>query len=247
MCDARVRVLRFNSTDEAASALAARVADEISTRPAIVLGLPAGRTMIPVYMALVGICRTREIDTSQVATFQVDEYVGLADEPGSFKEFLQRHLLLPLGINATRAHFLNGRAEPEGECARYEETIARAGGLDLQLLGIGRNGHIGFNEPGSAPELRTHLVALHPETRRANMPSFGNDLTRVPQQALSMGLATLLGARSIALIATGIDKADAVARAVDGPITSDVPASFLQRHPDVDVYLDRDAASRTLR
>jgi len=236
-------IYRFDSMEATARTLAARVADAVRDRPALVLGLPAGRTMIPVYEALRNMHQRGAIDPSRIRTFQVDEFVGLSSRRGSFREFLDQHLLTDFGIDEPRAQFLDGNADPVSECARYENAILSAGGVDLQLLGIGRNGHIGFNEPGPTLRARTHLVTLHEETRRSNVAWFDGELARVPREALSMGMETLLEARSVALIAAGEDKADAIRRAVEGPISTEVPASFLQSHRQVEVYLDRAAAS----
>jgi len=240
-----MKVLTFDSADAAATALAVRVARAVDDCPTLVIGLPAGRTMIPVYAAL---CRLRQrdgFDSSHVSTFQVDEFIGLPPgHPGSFRRFLEHHLLDDFGVGAARTHFLDGCVPPGPECVRYERVLAAAGGLDLQLLGIGRNGHIGFNEPDVALVARTHVVTLHEETRRANVSWFDGQLERVPRQALSMGMGTLLSARAVALIATGAEKAEAVAAALTGKISTRLPASFLQLHADVEVYLDPAAASR---
>jgi glucosamine-6-phosphate deaminase len=242
-----MRVHRFDSPADAAAALAARVAGDIRREPSLVLGLPAGRTMVPVYARLRETRRRGALDVSQISTFAVDEFIGLAGGQGSFKQFLLRELLEDFDLAPGRTHFLDGDAAVERECARYEQAIAAAGGIGLQLLGIGRNGHIGFNEPGPSLHARTHSVVLRDETRIANAVWFDGEAARVPRQAVSMGMATLLGARAIALIATGADKSEAVARAIDGPITTEVPASFLQLHDDVDVYLDHAAASHLQR
>jgi len=180
-----------------------------------------------------------------VTTFNLDEFFGIAgDDPRSYCTFMRQHLFDHINVPARRVHFLNGLARNiEAECRRYEAAISRAGGIDLQLLGLGGNGHIGFNEPGDSLVARTHLVTLTPATRRANAALFGGRHRAVPRQALSMGMATILKARRIVLLATGSAKARAVARAVDGPLTTRVPASFLQLHPDVEVWLDRAAAA----
>jgi len=243
-----MQVLTFDSADAAATALAARVAREVRDCPQLVIGLPAGRTMIPVYAALLRLGQRDGFDRSRLSTFQVDEFMGLPPgHAGSFRTFLEHHLLNDFGVDAGRTHFLDGRVPPGRECERYERELAAAGGLDLQLLGIGRNGHIGFNEPDATLAARTHVVTLHEETRRANVSWFDGQLEQVPRQALSMGMGTLLNARAIALIATGAEKAEAVAAAVTGAITTQLPASFLQLHAHVEVYLDPAAASRLNR
>ena len=147
------------------------------------------------------------------------------------------------GEHQPAIHVLDGGApDPEGECTRYEEAIAAAGGIDLQVLGIGTNGHIGFNEPGPEVAARTHRVTLKASTRRSNAALFGGDAANVPTEALSMGIATILHARRIVLVATGKSKARCIERVVHGPITTKLPASFLQLHQDVELMLDETAA-----
>ena len=239
-----MRLHRFARPRDAAAAAAARVSTAIHREPRLVLGLPTGHTMIPLYAEL----RKNVVaglDCTRLSTFNVDEFVGIAaDHPGSFRQFLVRHLIAHLGLDPDRTYFLDGVApDPEAECVAYEVAIRRAGGIDLQVLGIGTNGHIGFNEPGPVLTARTHRARLQTETRRANADWFDGDLSQVPHEALSMGMGTILAARRILLLATGGAKAAAVARAVAGPITTMVPASFLQLHRDVAVYLDEEAAA----
>jgi glucosamine-6-phosphate deaminase len=157
---------------------------------------------------------------------------------------MDRHLFHGVNLRAERIHFLNGAApDLDGECERYEAAIAAAGGIDLQLLGIGSNGHIGFNEPGEDLPLRTHRIRLMESTRRDNAILFGNDPSRVPAEALSMGIGTILRARRIVLVATGDKKAECIRQAVSGRLTTHVPASMLQLHANVELLLDREAAS----
>jgi glucosamine-6-phosphate deaminase len=158
---------------------------------------------------------------------------------------MEEHLFRHVNIPVERHNFLNGAApDPERECARYERAIAEAGGIDLMILGIGTNGHIGFNEPARELQARTHRVVLKPETRRSNAALFGGDPAQVPAEALSMGIASILDARAVVLLATGSPKASCVERVVNGPLTTDLPASFLQLHHDVDIMLDEAAASQ---
>ena len=239
-----IRIHRFASARAAAEAAADSIAARIAAAPGLVLGLPTGHTVIPLYEAL----RMRLPPLprrAELTLFNIDEFVGLGPEhPGSFRQFLVRHLLAHVPPDGHRTRFLDGAApDLEGECATHERAIAAAGGLDLQLLGIGRNGHIGFNEPGPALSARTHRVRLLPETRVANAAWFNGDPSRVPEEALSVGIGTILDARRILLIATGHAKAAAVAGAVGGPLTTSLPASMLQLHPDVELYLDGAAAS----
>jgi glucosamine-6-phosphate deaminase len=229
-----------DSASAAASVVARLIARRLRSNPASVLGLPTGRTSVPVYNALV----RRRPDFSRASTFNLDEFVGLQpDDPGSFRAFMEHHLLGRVNIRRRHINFLNGVANDlDAECARFERAIAAAGGLDLLVLGIGGNGHIGFNEPAPALFLRTHRARLTIATRRANAASFGGKPSKVPREALSMGMGTILAARAIVLIATGQSKARAIGRMRGGRITPAVPASFLQLHGDVRLVLDRAAA-----
>jgi glucosamine-6-phosphate deaminase len=240
-------VRRFVTPPAAARALARHVGGCLHANPQLVLGLPTGRTPVPFYAELVSQFRERRVDFSRATTFNLDEFVGLGQEhPGSYRAFMQRHFFCHVNLNKRRIHFLNGAAPNlDAECARYERHIVRAGGLDLLLLGLGANGHIGFNEPGASLIASTHKTRLTETTRRANAALFGHRLADVPQEALSMGMATILHARRIVLLATGSTKARAVRRLVLGPITPKVPASFLQLHRAVEVWVD-DAAGRSL-
>jgi len=241
-----VRIRVFSSPRAAARALAAAVASALRATPRLVLGLPTGRTPILLYDELIALHRARGADFSRATTFNLDEFVGLAaTHPSSYRAFMQRHLFDHVNLPRRRIHFLDGAArDVAGECMRYERAIARAGGLDLLILGLGTNGHIGFNEPDTALIARTHRTALSEATRRANAALFGHRLRAVPREALSMGMATILHARRIVLLATGSSKAGCVERSINGPLTPRTPASFLQLHRDVEVWVDRAAASR---
>jgi glucosamine-6-phosphate deaminase len=230
-----------------ADALAVMVATAVRDSHHPVLGLPTGRTPVLLYKELVKRAHADALDLSHVTTFNLDEFLGLpATHPGSYRHFMEHHLFGRLGSHRPHAHLLDGTAaDPDAECERYEAAIAEAGGIDLQILGLGTNGHIGFNEP--APELRarTHRVLLRPETRRSNAGLFGGDPEAVPREALSMGMATILHARRIVLIATGDSKARCVRQMIEGPLTTMLPASFLQLHSGLEVMLD-EAAAREL-
>lgn len=241
------RVLIFPNEAAVARALARRIAAAVEATPALVLGLPTGRTPLALYREL-GALHAAGFDFSGVTTFNLDEFLGIApSHPGSYRSFMEEHLFRRVNIPAERHNFLDGAApDPERECARYERAIAEAGGIDLQIVGIGTNGHIGFNEPARELQARTHRVTLKAETRRSNAALFGGDAAQVPAEALSMGMASILGARAIVLLATGRAKASCVERVVHGPLTTDLPASFLQLHPDVDIMLD-EAAGGELR
>lgn len=244
-----MRIRIFSSPRAAARALAACFAREVAANPRLVIGLPTGRTPIPLYTELSVLARTRRIDLSQTTTFNLDEFVGIPrDHPGSYRRFMQAHLFDQLASRPRRIHFLNGTAKDLArECRRYERAIARAGGIDLQLLGLGANGHVGFNEPAAALHADTHAIRLTRSTRRANAGLFGGRTDAVPEQALSMGMATILHARHVILLATGGEKARCVAGMLNGTVTPRLPASFLQLHRHAEVWLDRAAASRLTR
>jgi glucosamine-6-phosphate deaminase len=234
-----------HAVDEAAAATAEIIVEQLRRKPASVLGLPTGQTALPIYDALVRLHRAGRAEFSQVHTLNLDEFVGLCStDPRSFRGFMEQHLFRHINVQADHVHFLDGDARDTGrECARYERVIASLGGIDLQLLGVGRNGHIGFNEPAHDLHLRTHRVRLRLETRRANAGTFEGKVSAVPREALSMGMATILQAASIVLVALGRSKARAVASAFSERISTDRPVSFLQLHPNVTVIVDRAAAA----
>jgi glucosamine-6-phosphate deaminase len=240
-----LRVRIFSTAQTAARALAADVARQVLARPRLVIGLPTGRTPIPLYRELAALHAAGRVSFSRATTFNLDEFLGIASgDPRSYHAFMRRHLFDRIDLAPRRVHLLDGLAtDVPRECGRYERAIERAGGIDLQILGLGGNGHIGFNEPGRALVARTHRTRLRPATRRANAALFGGRVRDVPREALSMGMATILRARRIVLLATGAAKARCVQRMIEGPVTTRVPASFLQLHPDAEAWLDRDAAA----
>lgn len=241
-----MKIERFENEEILASTLATRLIEALSLKPRIVLGLPTGRTPVALYREIRSRSHRGHVDWSQVRTFNLDEFVGLgAGDEGSYRSYMQAELFNHVRIEPINVGMLDGRAANlAAECARYERAIDDAGGVDIQILGIGANGHIGFNEPGDTLEAETHVAALCAETRAANAALFGGDVERVPTHALSMGMATILHAQEIVLMATGVEKSGAVAAMIDGPITTRLPASFLQVHSRVTVMLDRGAGSR---
>ncbi len=240
MPDTGLRLLVHPSAADTARAVARFLARSVRGTPDLVLGLPTGRTMIPVYDELVYLHRAGQLPLDRVTAFNVDEFDGLRrEDPGSFAAYMREHFYRHVRMRRGGCRFppIDG-----GDPARYDEEIARAGGLDLCLLGLGANGHIGFNEPAASLVPQTHRVRLQPSTRRANAYLFGGRISRVPPRAVSMGMATLLRARIVLLMATGRGKAGIVRRALEGPITTRVPASMIQMHPYAVVFLDADAA-----
>ena len=232
----------FEGPTQAAHAVARIIAGTLEQRPGSVLGLPTGRTAIPVYDALV----SRRPDFSRARTFNLDEFVGLTPrDPRSFRTFMNHHLFSRVNIPSGHVHFLNGAASDlDAECARFERAVAAAGGIDLLVLGIGVNGHVGFNEPGASVVARTHRARLTLATRRANAAPFGGRLRSVPREALSMGMGTILRARAIVLLATGRSKASCIERVVNGPLTTELPASFIQVHRSADIVVDQAAGEK---
>jgi glucosamine-6-phosphate deaminase len=238
------RVEIFPNDRAAARALARRIVAALGRNPKLVLGLPTGKTPVGFYHELASIASSGHADFSAATTFNLDEFLGISPtHPGSYRRFMEQHLFSRVNLRPENIHFLDGSApDPAAECLRYEQAIAAAGGIDIQILGIGTNGHIGFNEPAPELQARTHRVTLRPETRRSNAALFSGDPRAVPSEALSMGMATILQAREIVLLATGRSKAGCIARLVRGPITTALPASFLQVHHDVNVMIDEPAA-----
>ena len=235
-------IIRPNA-EAAADLVAQFIAHELRATPTLVLGLATGRTMETVYARLVGLRHETGLDFSLCRTFNLDEYVGLpAGDPNSYRHYMDQHLFSQVNIDRRNTHLPNGMAaDLDAECARYEQLMARSGGVDLQLLGVGRTGHIGFNEPLSALRSRTRVKALSPVTLEQNAPFFGG-ADRVPRRAITMGVGTILDARRVLLLATGAEKAAIIARAVEGPITSMVSASALQLHRRCTVVVDEAAA-----
>ena len=235
----------FDTSDDLARAAAQRVAELLQRTPNAVLGLATGRTPLETYAELRRSYARGAADFSHATTFNLDEFVGIdRTHPGSFRRYMDMKLFDEVNLDLSRIHFLDGMASDLGaECVRYERAIEDRGGIDLQLLGIGANGHIGFNEPADELIASTHRVMLHETTRRDNAAQFGGDPTRVPHEALSMGMGTILKARAVLLLAMGSRKAHCVERAVYGPLTTRLPASFLQTHRAVELLLDRQAAA----
>ena len=250
----RIRTVVVPDHDDLAARLADRIVEVIARETAAkgrcVLGLATGSTPLGIYRALIRRHQAGEVDFSQVVTFNLDEYYPMPpDRPHSYRRYMWENLFAHVNFQHGHVHIPDGSVPREGlaeYCAAYERAILEAGGIDFQMLGIGKSGHIGFNEPGSSPDERTRLVTLDAVTRKdAAVDFFGED--NVPREAITMGVATILEAREIALIATGEHKADIVARAVEGDVSPDVAATFLQRHANTTAYLDLAAAAELTR
>src|SRR5260370_6797679 len=232
--------------EAAAAALVARiVAHELRANPHLVLGLATGKTMECVYRHLVSHHKQHQLDFSLCSTFNLDEYVGLfPSDPNSYRHYMDHHLFGHVNVDPRNTHLPNGLARDlETECRNYEAAIKRFGGIDLQLLGIGKAGHIGFNEPLSALRSRTRVNALTPTAVKQNASFFGGE-DKMPRRAITMGVGTIIEARRCILLATGETKAEVVAQAVEGPITSMISATTLQLHARCTVLMDEAAAGQ---
>ena len=220
------------------------LAAQVIRHPSSVLGLATGSTPEGTYDCLIDMYREGLVDFRRVTTFNLDEYRGVTPQnPCSYRWFMEENLFKHIGIPLEQTHIPNGMTEDiEGECLEYERKICQAGGIDLQLLGLGGNGHIGFNEPANHFSARTQLVDLDAATIKANSRFFSSE-TEVPRQAISMGIKSIMDARCILLLASGAGKAQAVKGMVKGSITPAHPASVLQLHPQVTIIIDSAAAS----
>ncbi len=239
-------VILKRDDDEISLQAAQLIASAVRRKPALTLGLATGSTMVGVYKHLVALHQQGSLDFSRVVTFNLDEYLGLpSSHPQSFHHFMQENLFAHVNVAPRNIHMPDGTIHGNYDryCASYEEAIRKAGGIDLQLLGIGRNGHIGFNEPTSSIGSRTRLKVLSKETLDDNSKFFAPG-EESPRCAITMGIGTILDARKVLLLATGASKSAAVAKSIEGPITSAVSASALQLHPDVTFLIDDAAASQ---
>ncbi|KXU36184.1 glucosamine-6-phosphate deaminase [Cephaloticoccus capnophilus] len=231
---------------EAGCLLAAKImARVVREKPTAVLGLATGRTPLQLYNELIRMHRDDGLDFSKVTTFNLDEYVGLpGTHPQSYRHFMDEHLFRHINIDRARTHVPDGTAaDLQAECRSYEQRIADAGGIDIQLLGLGRNGHIGFNEPTGSLRSRTWVKILSEQTLRDNSEVFGSDERGMPKQAITMGVGTILDARQCLLLAFGPSKVRAVAHMIEGPLAAICPGSALQMHPRAIVLLDENSAA----
>ncbi len=229
----------------AANLVARIIASAVKTKPSLTLGLATGRTMERLY-ALLGDLHKREgLDFSLCRSFNLDEYIGIpAADPNSYRSYMNKHLFEKVNIDLRNTHLPDGMApDLAAGCREYEEHIKECGGIDLQLLGIGCSGHIGFNEPLSSLSSRTREKALTPTTIAQNSPLFAKP-SDMPKRAITMGVGTILEAKRVVMLVTGKEKAEILAKAVEGPVTSMVSASALQLHPRCTVVVDEEAADR---
>jgi glucosamine-6-phosphate deaminase len=239
-----MQIVIVPTPEEVGRVAAAKVAKVVRERPDAVLGVATGSSPLAIYRELARQADAGTLDFSSVRAFALDEYVGLPiDHPESYHSVIRREVVEPLGMRPVLVHVPDGATtDIDRACAHYERLIREAGGVDIQILGIGTNGHIGFNEPTSSFGSRTRIKTLAPRTRADNARFFDSP-EQVPTHCLTQGLGTILDARRLVLVAQGEAKADAVARMVEGPLSSMCPASALQLHPDATVVVDEAAAT----
>ncbi|MCC8126054.1 MAG: glucosamine-6-phosphate deaminase [Clostridiales bacterium] len=243
-----MRIIRAKDYQDMSRKAANIISAQIIMKPDCVLGLATGSTPIGIYEQLIEWYEKGNLDFADVTTVNLDEYKGLSPEnEQSYAYFMHHRLFDHVNINPRRTHLPDGtNPDAEGECARYEALLQSVGGIDLQLLGLGNNGHIGFNEPDTAFEKETHCINLLEQTIEANKRFF-DSVEEVPKQAYTMGIRTIMMAKKILLVVNGEGKADILKEALYGPVTPHVPASILQMHPDVTVVADEAALSRCVR
>lgn len=241
-----MNILTFDTAEQLNEAGAGILSGLVQINPQAVLGLATGGTPVGIYEKLVESYKRGIVSFNQVTTFNLDEYVGISpDHHQSYSHYMRQHLFDHVDVNLDRAHVPCGTAtDLEAECHSYDSLIEKAGQIDIQLLGLGHNGHIGFNEPSDELVSGTHIVELAEATKNANARYFTSD-EEVPSKAITMGVGMILKAKKILLVVKGEDKAEIVKRALQGPISTHCPASLLQTHPELTVLLDR-AAGRLL-
>lgn len=239
-----MEVIIKKNYDEMSKEAAKVVKKRILKKLNLVLGLATGSTPLGLYQELVRMHKEEDLSFKKVKTFNLDEYYGLdPDHPQSYRYFMNANLFSQIDIDLANTHVPDGLAKDIGKyCLEYEEEIEKCGGIDLQVLGIGSDGHIGFNEPGSSLGSRTRIKTLNEQTVADNSRFFKN-IDEVPKYAITMGVGTIIDAKEIILLASGKNKSRVVAQAIEGPVTSQITASMLQVHPKVMVILDEDAAS----
>ena len=237
-----MKIKVFDTYEKMSEEAAKIVASQVILKPDSVIGLATGSTPLGMYGRLAQLCESGYVDFSEAKTFNLDEYYPIDPKNDqSYRYFMNTNLFDHVNIDKARTYVPNGLEEDsEKACADYNEIIRSVGGIDMQLLGIGGNGHIGFNEPGAAFEKETHCVDLTESTIKANARFF-ETMDDVPKQAYTMGIKNIMAAKKILLVATGEAKADALYKSLYGPITPNVPASILQLHPDVTVVADEGA------
>lgn len=239
-----MKLIRTSSYEELSQQAAAQIISKLKSDPKLNLGLATGSTPTGLYKNLIHDHKNNQTSYKQVNTFNLDEYIGISKkDPNSYHYFMCENLFNHIDIPLEQTHIPDGTANDlEEECRRYEQFIKEHGGIDLQILGIGQNGHIGFNEPGTSFDSRTHIIQLADSTRRANSRFF-DSLEDVPTQAITMGIASIMESREIYLLVSGAGKAEALARLMNGEVSEDFPASVLKKHPNVTIFADQEACA----
>lgn len=237
-----MNIIKAENYDEMSQMAANKIIEMVRTNPKVTIGLATGSTPKGVYKKLIEDHKAKGTTYKQVTTVNLDEYIGISrNNPNSYHFFMREHLFNHIDIPLEQTYIPDGMAKNLPlECTRFESVIQELGGVDLQLLGIGHNGHIGFNEPGTSFESRTHVVTLAESTRKANARFFPS-LEEVPTHAITMGIATIMESKEIILLASGASKAEAIAKLVHGEVNENFPASVLKLHKNVTIIADKDA------
>lgn len=242
MVTTKMNIYVYDNTEELYKNAANLIANLIKSNPNARLGLATGSTPIKVYEQLVNQCKRDELSFKNVNTFNLDEYIGLGtDHPQSYAYFMKDHLFSHIDIKKENIHIPSGIVSDINQEMRDYDTLLEQNPIDMQLLGIGSNGHIGFNEPGTPFDSKTHVITLDEQTRLDNARFF-NTLDEVPKRAITMGISSIMQAKEIIIIATGAQKAEAIKKMIKGPVDVSLPASILQLHPKVHVFLDQQSA-----
>jgi glucosamine-6-phosphate deaminase len=238
-----LRIEQFKSKQELDHASATEIIEHVQHNPSAVLGLATGISPIGIYRNMIDAYQSGKVSYRFVRTFNLDEYIGLpAHHPNSYATFMHEHLFKSIDVPSNQIHIPSGTCQDTTvECLRYEKLLKEVGQIDIQIVGIGNNGHIGFNEPAHALTRDTHVVELSEETRQQNQHHFSRP-DDFPTHAITMGVGSIMRAKTIMLVAYGAEKSEVIARALQGKITTQLPASLLQLHPNVIVMLDHDAS-----
>lgn len=239
-----LKLIRTSSYEELSKQAADQIISKLKSDPKLNFGLATGSTPTGLYKNLIHDHKKNQTSYKQVNTFNLDEYIGISKkDPNSYHYFMCENLFNHIDIPLEQTHIPDGTANDlQEECRRYEQFIKEHGGIDLQILGIGQNGHIGFNEPGTSFDSRTHIIQLADSTRKANSRFF-DSLEDVPAQAITMGIASIMESKEIYLLVSGAGKAEALARLMNGEISEDFPASVLKKHPNVTIFADQEACA----
>lgn len=237
-----MKIIEVKNYQEMSNVAAKYMIEKVMANPTLHLGLATGGTPVGIYANLIADHQKNGTSYEKITSFNLDEYVGLSgDNPNSYRFYMDDHLFNHINIQNANTYVPHGDADDiQKECAEYEELIANSGGIDLQILGIGSNGHIGFNEPGTSFHSKTHIVELTPSTRAANAIFF-NSLEEVPTQAITMGISTIMKSKEILLLISGESKSEALHRLITGGVDESFPASVLKNHPCVTIIADEAA------